>query len=191
MSVTFTEREAIKKMLDYIETERERLSNQSLNLLDRLRELDEIEAPIPDRKPDLKALAEILSPVPVIDEIPDVTPIELYEDTKEFANVPIPEWFPQEEEKEIIPKTEIEALKDIDQKNKPVRTSSQRDVKMIAQYIKAILKSSEVPMKTAELIKQLKEAGIDVSSPYVLLAQASQYEPRIQKAGFGYYQYKW
>lgn len=198
MSVTFTEREAIRKMLDYIEAERERLFNQSLNLLDRLRELDGIEGHT------LPEVAEFVQPL--LPDYPDIKAcnledISLQEVFERHTEENPPEelkWemIPTVETKEdIIPKVEIEALKDKEQKNRPIknptRNSKYRDVKVIAQYIKVILKDAGVPIKTAELIKRLKETGVDVSSPYVLIAQATQYEPRIQKAGFGYYQYKW
>lgn len=201
--VTFTEREAIRKMLDYLQKEKERIYNQEMNLLDRLRELDNIEEP----KAEIPSLHPLYQP-DYSNVIPcNLTGIELepekewtpcewaHAEESEAQNVETFKELEQFAEKSLIPKTEIEALKDKDQKNNPIkiptRNSNYRDVKVVAQYIKAILKENEVPMKTSDLIEKLKETGINISSPYVLLAQATKYEPRIQKAKFGYYQYKW
>jgi hypothetical protein len=204
-AVTFTEREAIKKMMDYIEREKERLSNQYIGLLDRLRELDELEKPLqkviggglPEGKADTLSSTEIkdkhYNGSPFLADYSHVRPCNLSELSLDEAIKVHNEMYAREEEldheEELIPKTEIEALKDKDEKNKPVKTSSQRDVKVVAQFIKAILKEAGIPLKTSELIKRLDEAGINTSSPYVLLQQASQYDPKIQKPKFGFYQY--
>jgi predicted RNase H-like nuclease len=72
----------------------------------------------------------------------------------------------------------------------PTKKSNYRDVKVVASEVVAILKTVGRPIKTAELIKKMREADIDTSSPYALLNNVRKYEPRIQKIGFGFYQFK-
>lgn len=181
-------------MMTYIEEERARLWGDYTMLLDRLRTLDEIENPI-IAKEEHSVDIEDIGPDSSDDEPIEEEPVEDFEPTTleeylEKNSTPV-----VEEPISIIPKTEIEALKDKDQKNRkiksPTRGASSRDIKVIAQYVKAVLKEAGVPMKTSELISRLGEIGIDVSSPYGMLMQVRAYEPKIEKASFGYYQYKW
>lgn len=69
-------------------------------------------------------------------------------------------------------------------------TSTQRDVKTLSKEIVSFLKQVGRPVKTSQIIKHLKDKGHKMSSPYALLYQAKSYEPKIQSASFGYYQYK-
>ncbi len=63
------------------------------------------------------------------------------------------------------------------------------DNRIIAQFAKVILKDYGVPMKAKKLLEKLRDAGISMNSPYETLTQIRNYEPSIQKAGHGYYQY--
>ncbi|MCB5366918.1 Rok-like winged helix domain-containing protein [Collinsella aerofaciens] len=194
MNVTFSEREAIKKMMDYIESERTRLWDQYIKLSDRLRELDQIErhvnATMEPKVENAVAVVKVKDPEKEEEVNPEGTTVELAEFinnyNKENKNQTIENRVEYDRQKEI--------LKDIDNKKRSVKTPTRRgkyrDVKVITQYIKAILKEAGVPIKTSELIKRLKETGIDVNSPYALIQQAQQYDPRIERAKFGYYQYR-
>ena len=194
MNVTFSEREAIKKMMDYIESERTRLWDQYIKLSDRLRELDQIERHVnATMEPKVESTATVVKvkePKKEEEVNPEGTTVELAEFinnyNKENKNQTIENRVEYDRQKEI--------LKDIDNKKRPVKTPTRRgkyrDVRVVSQYIKAILKEAGVPIKTSELIKRLKEIGIDVNSPYALISQAQQYEPKIERAKFGYYQYR-
>jgi len=70
------------------------------------------------------------------------------------------------------------------------RKSTRRDVQTIAQEIMLFLKEIGRPAKSAEIFTHLKSKGYKLSSPYALLYQAKNYNPKIQSASFGYYQYK-
>ncbi|QFP93362.1 UNVERIFIED_ORG: hypothetical protein Xoosp15_97 [Xanthomonas phage Xoo-sp15] len=63
------------------------------------------------------------------------------------------------------------------------------DNRIIAQFAKVILKDYGVPIKAKKLLSKLRDAGISMNSPYETLTQIKNYEPSIQKAGHGYYQY--
>lgn len=63
------------------------------------------------------------------------------------------------------------------------------DNRIIAQFAKVILKDYGVPIKAKKLLDKLRDAGISMNSPYETLTQIRNYEPSIQKAGHGYYQY--
>lgn len=194
MNVTFSEREAIKKMMDYIESERTRLWDQYIKLSDRLRELDQIERHVnATMEPKVESTATVVKvkePKKEEEVNPEGTTVELAEFinnyNKENKNQTIENRVEYDRQKEI--------LKDIDNKKRPVKTPTRRgkyrDVKVITQNIKAVLKEAGVPIKTSELIKRLREMGIDMSSPYSLIQQARQYDPRIERAKFGYYQYR-
>lgn len=191
MDVTFSEREAIKKMMDYIESERTRLWDQYIKLADRIRELDQIESPVND------TIESKIESVAVV-KAKDIKTKE--EVNSEGATLELAEFINNYNKENQTTKNKVEydrqkeILKDIDNKKRPVKTPTRRgkyrDVKVVSQYIKAILKEAGVPIKTSELIKRLKEIGIDVNSPYALISQAQQYEPKIERAKFGYYQYR-
>ncbi|BEU14653.1 hypothetical protein [Bacillus phage CM1] len=66
---------------------------------------------------------------------------------------------------------------------------STNDNRIIAQFAKVILKDYGVPIKAKKLLDKLRDAGISMNSPYETLTQIRNYEPSIQKAGHGYYQY--
>jgi hypothetical protein len=212
LTVTLSERAAIERMMGYIEKERERLWGQYTTLLDRLRELDEIErpfveevkAPVIEIKHVVKEEpeAETEAPEPFIEEVAVTAEVE---EKEEVAEEPIEEMESEtqsladiiEQAKEKLNSTkpnyikEIEEIKDRDAKNNPLKNNGTRDVKIVAQFARAILKEKGVPMRTKELIKKLEEANINMSSPYVLLNQVRAHDPKIETVGHGYYQYKW
>lgn len=228
MSLTFSEREAIVRMMSYIEEERARLWGDYSKLLDRLRQLDEIDRPITQVVPNPFQLgpsgtyhppvskdpndnlmlfnapqAPTWEPIPVADETP-APPVEKeIEESQQDPETPalngeeyvfsFDDFLKQAKEEEEKPKftKEIEELKDRDANNNPLKTPSTRDVKIVSQYVRAILKEAGRPLKTAELIKQMEEANIDTSSPYVLLGQVRNYDPKVENIAHGFYQYKW
>lgn len=114
------------------------------------------------------------------------------EDEEKLADL-INKYYPDDDKTDYNAQKEI--LKDIDFNNRavktPTRNSGYRDIKVIAQYAKAILKEAGIPLKTAELIKRLEDANINTSSPYSLMQNIRKHEPNIIMAGRGYYQYKW
>lgn len=63
------------------------------------------------------------------------------------------------------------------------------DNRIIAQFAKVILKDYGKPIKAKLLLQKLRDAGISMKSPYETLAQIKGYEPSIQSAGYGLYQY--
>jgi hypothetical protein len=227
VSLTFSEREAIVRMMSYIEEERARLWEDYSKLLDRLRQLDEIDRPlikaapspfIPDsnimlfnapQAPQWEAtpIADETSVPPIeeegepIEEPQQGSTVEEEEQAQYETSDPAGEneyvfsfedylEKATEENKSKFTK-EIEELKDKDAKNNPLKTPSTRDVKIVSQYVRAILKEAGVPLKTAELIKRMKEANIDTSSPYVLLSQVRNYDNKVENVAHGFYQYKW
>jgi regulator of replication initiation timing len=242
VTITSSEREAIKSMMGYITEERARLMDQYSNLLDRLRELDKIDAeynkqsvPVPTYfQPTYPNITTTFATSQAIDSSTISTNLEVAatkaldlsdiktEDFLEFED-DIPESMIIEEqpiqqlESHMSLSDAIEKLNqqlDLEDENKdswvyeseketlrekdynkravkvPTKKSNYRDVKVVASEVVAILKTVGRPIKTAELIKKMREADIDTSSPYALLNNVRKYEPRIQKIGFGFYQFK-
>jgi hypothetical protein len=190
LNVTFTERKALEKYIDYIVEERSRLLEEYKTAMARLSKLDDIDNIHPE------------VPKPVVQSAPATTPVK-----KAEPEMVTPQNSPINSLDEAIAALQVldmetnpapvydrqkEIVKDIDRKNSPVKSkSTQRDIKKITQEVVSILKDVGRPIKTRDLIKKLKDKGYDVSSPYGMLNQVKGYEPKIQQVSHGYYQYKW
>lgn len=194
MTVTFSERDAIQRMMSYIEEERARLWGDYKNLLERLGQLDEIDRPL-----EAAPIEEETEPVVEVPEesmkqnmvsapiIPMVVPEKSLADVIAELN---------QEAKEEAPRfrKEVEELKDKEYKNRkiknPTRGGGSADIAVVAQFAKAILKEAGEPIKTSELIQKLREADIKMWSPYSILNQIRKYDQNIENVERGYYQYK-
>ncbi|QDP42859.1 hypothetical protein HWC53_gp230 [Bacillus phage vB_BmeM-Goe8] len=145
---------------------------------------------------------QVKDPEPEVIEVTQVPDEPKQEQTKEESLVEAVERFnkrffePLKEEidnKPINYDSAKEAVKEHEYKKSRKyrsRTSSQRDVRTITTEIVSYLKQAGIPIKTSQIIKHLKNKGHKMSSPYALIYQAKNYDPKIQSAGFGYYQYK-
>jgi len=187
--VTFNERQAIKEYIDYLKKEndrvtemyresRERYMSEYKEAIQRLRVLDDI-----DRKVE-KAEA----PAPVIQEAAPSEPqgmsleeaLELY--NKERQSEPTSddiafEYNRQEEEKK-------------EQLYKARKYVKLLDHKQLTEEIASILKKAGRPIKSNELKKQLNAMDYPVTNIYSVLQSAMIYDPKIEQAMRGYYQYK-
>jgi hypothetical protein len=193
VSVTFTERKALEKYIEYIVEERARLLEEYKSTLGRLSKLDDIDNVHPENPTPVVQSAPALTPAKNI--VPEVvTPQENSISSLEEAIEALRAIHPQEavDSNPVKYDRQKEIIKDIDRKNSPIKsTSSQRDIKKITQEVVAILKEEGRPIRTRTIIKKLEERGVNASSPYSLLNQARGYEPKIQQVSHGYYQYKW
>ncbi|USL89492.1 hypothetical protein vBBceHLY2_00216 [Bacillus phage vB_BceH_LY2] len=191
---TFSEREAISKMMSYIENERERLWTSYEGYLDRLRELDDIDraTKLADKKIEIVRKPEIIPEEPVV----EILRKEDVEDLK-----PIKEYIEENKDNPIVIKethkynSEIEASKDREYKNRviksPVKRGMFNDLRVVAQYAKTILKEHGKSMKAHDLINKLEEANIKLgsNSKYETVRQIMKYEPAIKRVTHGHYQY--
>ncbi|UXQ88939.1 hypothetical protein Thu_96 [Bacillus phage Thurquoise] len=114
---------------------------------------------------------------------------EYFEENKEvLPNVEEP----KEEVKEDKPEPEVETV-GTDHKNLQMKPALMRgttnDNQVVSQFAKVILKDYGIPIKAKLLLEKLREAGVVMKSPYETLKQIRNWEPGIQKAGHGYYQY--
>ncbi|QIW88683.1 hypothetical protein P59_086 [Bacillus phage P59] len=192
MSVTFTERKALEKYIEYIVEERTRLLEEYKSAMSRLSKLDDIDNVHPEITEKVEQSAPALSPAKQI--IPEMVPAqpgpinsleEAIEALQAINGVP-------DSEDKYVYDRQKEIIKDIDRKNSPVKSkSTQRDIKKITQEVVNILKDAGRPVKTRDIIKKLEEKGHKVSSPYGMINQVKGYEPKIQQVSHGYYQYKW
>jgi hypothetical protein len=223
MEMTFisSERQAILKMIDYIEGERLRLWGENVRLLDRLRELDDIERlksqPESTIEEDLVENEEKhVTDLTEETEVETATQEEVVETAQETTIEPsgkmslaeaIDVYNKQvEAERENISDTlspfqqnaafirDLEIMKDVENKRKIAKKRKKgkkyRNTKEVAYEVRTILKDAGRPVKTSDLIEQLKQTGIEIANPYTLLTRVKQQDPRIEKASFGYYQYK-
>ncbi|AMO26016.1 hypothetical protein Blue_194 [Bacillus phage Deep Blue] len=96
------------------------------------------------------------------------------------------------EVKEDKPEPKIETV-GTDHKNLQMKPALMRgttnDNQVVSQFAKVILKDYGIPIKAKLLLEKLREAGVVMKSPYETLKQIRNWEPGIQKAGHGYYQY--
>lgn len=180
MSVTFTERKALEQYIQYLQEERARLLVEYKGAMVRLSKLDELDNVHPE-KPIVEKVEEKI--------VENEKPITSLED----AISAIQDLNGSFEEEEVDPKyaREKEALKDLDNRNKPIKSRSNQDVKKVTQAAVSILKEAGIPIKTSKLMSMLKEQGFRINSPYSMMAQIRGYEPRITQASHGYYQYKY
>ncbi len=117
------------------------------------------------------------------------------ENDKLFKGVEVPNFeAPNLELKEDKPKEEPEKApvgeaSSMLQMKPAFMRGTTNDNRIIAQFAKVILKDYGVPIKAKKLLDKLRDAGICMNSPYETLTQIRNYEPSIQKAGHGYYQY--
>ncbi|ANY29419.1 hypothetical protein [Bacillus phage PK16] len=112
---------------------------------------------------------------------------EYFEENKELLGdtVEVKEDKPKEEPK----KAPVGEASSLLQMKPSFMRGTTNDNRIIAQFAKVILKDMGVPIKAKKLLEKLRDAGIVMKSPYETLAQIRNYEPSIQKAGHGYYQY--
>lgn len=189
---TFSEREAISKMMSYIENERGRLWTSYEGYLDRLRELDDIdrETKLADKKIEIVRKPEFIPEEPTVEILrkEDVEGLDtskvFLEDNKETPTV---------HKEETKYNSEIEASKDREYKNRviknPVKRGMFNDLSMVARYAKAFLQEHGKPMKAQDLINKLEDANIRTGSPYETVRQVMKYEPTIKRVAHGQYQY--
>mgnify|MGYP001091113174 CR=1 FL=1 len=187
--ITFNERQAIKEYIDYLKKEndrvtemyresRERYMSEYKEAIQRLRVLDDI-----DRKVEKEE-----APAPVIQEteppkaetITLQEALEMYRDKKESESTTDDKAFEynrQEEEKK-------------EQLYKEKKYARLLDHKQLTQEIASILKKAGRPIKSNELKKQLNAMDYPVTNIYSVLQSAMIYDPKIEQAMRGYYQYK-
>lgn len=219
MSVTFTEREALRQLIEYIKEERARLWEEYIKATRRLSELDKLDNIHPENK---QPITINLEPIGFTKEEPEHAQEGEQQELKDIqvtADLEIDDeddWLKEYEgltleqtiekfnrdngidladdaKKDTISKVEIEIAKDYDEKSRPVKTNTKtsfyKDIKTITQDVVSILKEAGRPIRTREVIKQLEDRGIVVNNPYSLLTETRKYDPRIQNVKFGYYQY--
>lgn len=170
--VTFTERVALERMVKYIEEERARLWDEYIRITNRLAELDAIENINPTKVEAEEEKSET-----------QVSTMTLEEAVRKHSE--LHRYTPEASINSKI-KLEIEKLKDYETPKKSNRT----DVRQAAVQIAHILKEAGRPVKMSDIVKMLEDKGIKTNNPYVLMQQARNYEPKIERAKFGYYQYR-
>jgi len=95
----------------------------------------------------------------------------------------------EDKPKEETEKAPVGEASKLLQMKKSFMRGTTNDNRIIAQFAKTILKDYGVPIKAKVLLQKLRDAGVSMKSPYETLAQIKGYEPSIQRAGHGYYQY--
>lgn len=222
MSTTFTERQAIERMMNYNEAERARLYASYEVYLDRLRELDEIDrlheqatkveeikvenferpmVSIEDveqanknaREEFRKIIPEVMDELKVLLDNMKKEEITIAEPTqpKNLCNEieqPEPEIPPTnvDEPKEV---TSVGLEPKLLRMKESLKRGSMNDNRVVAQFIKVILKEHVKPMRYKDLVAAIEATGIKMNHPSETIRQAKMYEHTIQSAGHGLYQY--
>ncbi|APZ82542.1 hypothetical protein Goe24_00790 [Bacillus phage vB_BsuM-Goe24] len=186
MNNTFTEREAIEMKLKYILEERTRLSDQFNFYLDRLRELDSM---------DSSKLSKTEATVEVAKHGETMSLDEAIKKHNEAAekydeSPKVQADHKDEEHKKESPKNEKKTKRKKESgRGKGSRNNPYRDIKKISYQVASILKEAGKPVKLADLMKELQSRGVSTHSPHMLMIHIQKYQPKVQKAAFGYYQY--
>lgn len=182
MNVTLNERDAILKMMNYIEEERNRLFSQYSILLDRLRELDKIDNTT--LLAEKQTVEEDLAFRPLEPNEVDKLPTDIF-NLSELSAKANNEMIKTEEE-EVVRRHGQTAVS-VHQKTK----TKNHNLELVAKEITEILKEISGEVKTSVIIKCLRDRGLDAKNPYQLIKKAIALEPNIEKASHGFYRYKW
>ncbi|AIW03468.1 hypothetical protein CPT_Moonbeam70 [Bacillus phage Moonbeam] len=186
---TFNERRAIEEYIDYLKKENDRFTEmyrasrehnmkEYKEAIQRLRVLDDIERKI--EKEEVPTLvAQEASPSKdqgmslreALDQYNKEREAEHTDNDKAF------EYNRQEEEKK-------------EQLYKEKKYVKLLDHKQLTEELAVILKKAGRPIKSSELKKQLNDEGYPVTNMYSVLQSAMIYDPKIEQAMRGYYQYK-
>lgn len=219
MSVTFTEREALRQLIEYIKDERARLWDEYIKAVGRLAELDRLDNVHPEIKLEVPKtpvqIPEVKVESPIVTQVIENNVEEELEDEQqeldEYKGLPLADavakWNSErgfgaiEEDKQnqtsLFKASDIEATKDYDNRvNSAVKLhrkrSKQRDIKVLTKDIVSILKEAGRPLKTKDIIDSLEErVGVELKNPYNILSLAKKYEPKIESVKYGFYQYKY
>lgn len=184
------EKEAIQRAMTFIESQMERLQKDYMYLVERSREIDQIETlskptesvmvPLPDAKAEL-TMAEVVAKHNATigqETAPGFTTVGAYAAKGSSQYI-----------------SEIEKMKDTEYKNRMVKNdpkkSKYRDMSRIAVDVKNILKDAGRPLKASEIITELGKRGINMEkSPHQVIRNAQGHDSKIERASFGYYQYR-
>lgn len=185
MEFVKSEREAIQQAMNYIQQQQIRLQDDYMKLLDRQRELDAIERaqepePVAVMVPEVPLSEAILSHNKRFGHTDSVQP----SGAAGYSSVRNSRY-----------SSEIEKLKDSDSKSRVMKNSTKnssfRDISVVATEIKGILREAGVPMKSKDILAKLEERGVKMTKfPHQTITQSMKYDNKIEKASFGYYQYR-
>lgn len=162
----YTERQAIKEYIEYLQRNIERMNEEYKNSIQRLAELDQMEGVYGASREESAATTatndlnfDLDAPAGVETTYPSKRTIE------------------------------IEAAKDKEDYTK--RRGSRQDIQSITKGLVYVLKAKGRPLKKEELFDLYeKEFETKVKSKGNVLRMARDYDPRIEQASWGYYQYR-
>lgn len=193
-TVTFNERQAIEDLLQYLRKDKDRLVEMFREQMDRnmmeqkeaikrLRVLDEIDRKI--LEPVLPPITEALPTSVVIDGGASIKEmVDNFNKNREEQEKDTPKPFVYDREKERMNEQKYRANKRAYRKGTPV------DMEVVTKETVEFLKETGRPVKTKEVLENLRSNGHKLNSPYSVFQQIREREPRIQSVTKGFYQYK-
>lgn len=187
MEFVKSEREAIQQAMNYIQQQQSRLQDDYMKLLDRQRELDDIERA---QEPKPEPVAVAVPEVPLAEAILSHNTRFGHTDTVQPSGAA-----GYSSMRNSRYGSEIEKLKDSDNKNRVAKNNTKnspfRDISVVATEIKSILREAGVPMKAKDILAKLEDRGVKMTRfPHQTITQSMKYDNKIEKASFGYYQYR-
>lgn len=193
----FTERQAIQQRMAEIREERRELSNEYYTLMDRLRELDNVEKEAIDTESvvgnlteAVKTLRSLIPFIPADALIKQVA--EMVKENDITIEVDKEEQKPQVAPEHVIKHQQhVDAEKHITTKKTGRLSSSQ--VREIEQIIIDILKESGIPMKLLDIRNEVtKRIGYEMHEGtfHAKVNNLMIKNPRVTKPMRGYYQYQ-
>lgn len=166
----FTERVALREYLEFLREERERITTEYWNTLNRLRELDE--------KEERETQGQKFNVPEKGSSFQDA--VEAMNNLDEDDNV----------EQTRISQQDIEEMKDYDEVTVSVKRSRRNDIKSLSYQVASYLKNSPVPVKMSELKEFMEDQGHKTKNPTDLMNHIMEYHPRVERVSRGYYQYR-
>lgn len=191
METLFTERKALKEYMDWIKEERRRLTDEYWKALNELKNLDE------------KLEKSLNGPSDTIDRL-----LNLTESQKESVDnlsklipsipveVAIDHWkkmndahVDDEPVNKFFTNRQVEEEKEKDEKTQPVKRRKRIDVRTLAFEVANYLKEQGVPIKMSKIHEFMETKVYKIHNPTSMMVQVMNYEPRIERAKRGFYQY--
>jgi len=192
METLFTERKALKEYMDWIKEERRRLTDEYWKALNELKNLDEkLEKSLDGPSDTIDRLLNLTeSQKESVDNlsklIPSI-PVEVAIDHwKEMNDTHVSD----EPVNEFFTNRQVEEEKEKDEKTQPVKIKKRTDVRTLAFEVANYLKEQGVPVKMGKICEFMETKAHKIHNPTSMMVQVMNYEPRIERAKKGFYQYK-
>lgn len=189
-SAMYTERQALKEYVSFLKEERVRISSEYWQALERLKQLDEkLNAQHEPSELVVKMLEVIEKQNDTIDQLKLLIPsVSIEQAIQNIKHVEVVEAV-----QEVAVSTQhIEQQKEADEKKSIMKRKKKSDMRSLAYELANFLKNKGTPVKMAHIVEHMRTLNNFrvPKNPTNTMNQIITYEPKIERIGKGYYQYR-